>query len=105
MNCNCKTEIEAKLLESFKSEAPDGVDHSVSMHGYGFCIVGNKMIMRPYTEVTRAAQMPRKAGGFTSKRTKLNMFFSYCPFCGTPVVSEPEAVRAGSTVVAEGGAA
>ena len=99
MNCNCKADIEAKLLERFKSETPDGVDHSVSMSGYGFGIVGNKMITRPYAEVTRAAQMPRKAGGFTHKRTKLNMFFSYCPFCGTPVIDESE------TASTEGGAA
>ena len=88
MNCDCKSDIEAKLLESFKGDTPDGVDHSVSMHGYGFCIVENKMVMRPYTEVTRAVQLPRKAGGFSTKRMKLNMFFSYCPFCGKPVIEE-----------------
>lgn len=105
MNCNCKTDIEAQLLERFKGEQPEGVDHSVSMHGYGFCIVDNKMIMRPYTEVTRAAQLPRKAGGFSSKRSKLNMYFSYCPFCGNSVLGEPDPAQTVPPVTTEGGAA
>lgn len=88
MNCNCRSDIEAKLLERFKSEQPTGENHAVSISGYGFCIVDNKMIMRPFAEVMKSADMPKKSGGWTLKRSKLNMYFSYCPFCGKPVVQQ-----------------
>lgn len=101
MNCNCRSDIEAKLLERFKSEAPTGENHAVSISGYGFCIVGNEMTMRPYAEVTKSADMPKKAGGWSLKRSKLNMYFSYCPYCGAPVADQPPAAAHS----AEGGAA
>lgn len=88
MTCNCRSELESKLLERFKSEAPTGQNHTVALSGYGFCIIDNKVIMRPFLEVTQTADMPKKAGGFSVKRTKLNMYFSYCPFCGKPVMDQ-----------------
>lgn len=91
MNCNCKSDIEARLLERFKGSAPTGQNHGVTISGYGFCIEGNTMTQRPYAEVTQSADMPKKSGGWTHKRSKLSMYFSYCPYCGAPVADQPPA--------------
>lgn len=88
MTCNCRSDIESKLLERFKSETPTWHNHAVTLSGYGFCIVEDKVITRPYAEVNRVADMPKKSGGYSVKRTKLNMYFTYCPFCGKPVVDK-----------------
>ena len=101
MKCDCKSDIEAKLLERFKSQAPDGQNHAVALGGYGLCLEGNKMSYRPYVEVSTSADMPKKSGGWTLKRSKMNMFFRFCPFCGAPVADQPK--EAADT--AEGGAA
>lgn len=93
MNCDCKSDIEARLLERFKESAPTGQNHGVTIAGYGFCIEGNKMTQRPYAEVTQSADMPKKTGGWTLKRSKVNMYFSYCPYCGAPVADQPPAAN------------
>lgn len=33
--CNCKTEIEAALLERFKAKHPDAASHSATLEGKG----------------------------------------------------------------------
>ena len=85
MNCTCKADIEAKLLDAFKAEVPTAVDHSVELKGYLFAIEGNTMVIRPSTTVERFAKVPAKSGGTKSKRSTLNMVFSFCPFCGAKV--------------------
>lgn len=83
--CNCKTEIEAKLLERVKASAPKASDHSASLAGYGLAIVGNKMLRLPRMEVRVSAMHPVKKGGARLKRSTMSMFFTYCPFCGVKV--------------------
>lgn len=97
MNCDCKQALEAKLLEKLKQGTPDGANHSVSLSGYGLVIVGNKMGYRPCMDVSQSVDLPRKAGGFKNTKPKLNMFFSYCPFCGKSVnAQKPEDVEGGA---------
>lgn len=83
--CNCKTELEAKLLERFKTNAPDATDHGVELIGYSFVIVGNTLTHMPYMEVRTSSMQPLKKGGSKLKKGTTNMFFTYCPFCGTKV--------------------
>lgn len=87
--CNCKAEIEAKLLERFKAAKPEAKCHEVSLEGYGFAIVGNTMTLKPFMHYTASADYPRKAGGATSKKRKGTMAFSFCPFCGVKQADSP----------------
>lgn len=97
MKCDCKQALEAKLLEKLKQETPDGANHSAHLSGYGMVIVGNKFTYRPCMEVIQSVDLPRKAGGWKNTKPKLNMFFSYCPFCGKSVNAEkPSDVEGGA---------
>lgn len=85
MTCNCKSDLEAKLLERVKAAAPDATDHSAELAGYGLAVVDNAMLQIPFMEVRTSAMHPVKKGGTKLKKSTLNMFFSYCPFCGVRV--------------------
>lgn len=84
--CNCKSELEAALLERFKTNAPEATDHGVELAGYSFVIVANTMHSVPYMEVRTSAMHPLKKGGTRLKKGTTNMFFTYCPFCGKKVL-------------------
>lgn len=89
MNCTCNRDIEAKLLEQLKEETPTGVDQAVSLSGYGFVLVDNRITIRPYTVVNRSVMLPKKGSeGWRQKRSTMNMFFSFCPYCGQPVTGD-----------------
>lgn len=85
MNCNCKGEVEALFQERLKASVPAGANHQARLHGYGIVLVSSGMEYRPYFEVQMSVEVPKKAGGTTVKKSRSNMFFSYCPFCGKPV--------------------
>ena len=85
MTCTCKTDLEAKLTERFKANAPEASDHSVTLQGYGFAIVGNSMKSMGYMDAKASANYPLKNGGSKQKTVTQNMFFSFCPFCGVKV--------------------
>lgn len=80
--CECRNQIEAQLLERFKTSTPDASDHHVSLQGYGFARVGNTLSMRPFMSYTYSADHPLKKGGSKHKTQKGSMMFSFCPFCG-----------------------
>ena len=83
--CKCKTELEATLLERFKTHYPDASAHGVELTGYGFVSVANTLQIRGFMPVEAAADFKLKKGGVKSKTIKQNMFFSFCPFCGVKV--------------------
>jgi len=83
--CNCKKELEEKLTERFKEQSPSATDHDTKLQGYGFAIVGNAMKQLGYMTAKQSAMAPLKSGVPKLKTTSLNMFFSYCPFCGEKV--------------------
>lgn len=80
--CDCRKDLEEKLTDRFVENAPTATDHSVTLQGYGFAIVDNKMLCVPYMEASATAVYPLKNGGTKKKTLKQNMFFSFCPFCG-----------------------
>lgn len=82
MSCNCKSDIEKKLLENFQSKAPEAAGHFVELCGYGFTITEGKMELRGYMPYKAGAQYPLKKGGMREKKMDGSMFFSCCPFCG-----------------------
>ena len=89
MNCNCKQELEAKLLEKLKAQHQNGSHHCVRLTGYGFTITAdNKLNQTPCMEVAQSVTVPKKSGGHKQIKPKLSMFFSYCPFCGEKIGGE-----------------
>lgn len=87
--CNCKSDIEARLLERFKGTAAEATDHGVVLQGYGLVIVENRMESRPYMPFKASARYPLKNGGSKVKTSSQNMMFNYCPFCGKSVTGNP----------------
>lgn len=83
--CNCRKEIEAKLLERFKTKCPDASGYKVELQGYGFAIVDNALVMRPYMPYQLGAEFPLKKGGSKWKKETGSFVFNFCPFCGEQI--------------------
>lgn len=85
MACNCESKIVDKLLERAKQEYPKALRGSVNLEGYGIGVnadMGLKTVaFMPYTY---SADFPVKTGGIRGRKIKsrMRMFFNYCPFCG-----------------------
>lgn len=83
MNCNCKAELEAKLTERHVKQHPDAKDHKVTLGGYGFAIIGNKITHQGAVQITATADhLVKKTGEYRPKKMSGNMVWSFCPFCG-----------------------
>lgn len=82
MNCNCRSELEEKLTERFKAAEPTLKHHVAELKGYGFGVVGNKMVITGCMPVEATAERTRKDGTTTVKKVRQTMVFSFCPFCG-----------------------
>lgn len=79
--CDCKKDIETKLLERFVSQAPDAIEHSARLVGYSL-IIGNRIEQKGCMTIELSAAHPLKKGGYKTKTERSNMIFNYCPFCG-----------------------
>lgn len=78
--CNCKTDIEAKLAErAVKAGASEA---KVTLQGYGLTLAGDTMKLAGLMEYTVNAATVAKDGSTKRKKTRGNMIFSFCPFCG-----------------------
>lgn len=83
LTCNCRAELEEKLTERFKAQAPEAAEHDVSLEGYGFGISTDcGVVQRGLMTYSAKATYTSKTGNVRRKTTKGNMVFSYCPFCG-----------------------
>jgi hypothetical protein len=89
MTCNCKKDIEARLLERFKAENPDAEGHSVALKGYGLTVLGNTLRQVPLMDIECKAFHTTKAGNKRPKTEKMSMFFNLCPFCGVALEESP----------------
>lgn len=82
--CNCRSEIEAKLLESVKGQLPGDIkDLTVELGGYAF-MLGAELQMKNIMPINVEYQAPVKKapGTFKPKKQTMNMTGSYCMFCG-----------------------
>lgn len=79
--CNCKQQIEAKLLGKFKEQAPEASNHAVQLKGYAL-IFGEKLTQKGKMDAELVAAYPLKKGGEKAKTRTTSMIFTYCPFCG-----------------------
>ena len=80
--CNCRADIEAKLLNRHKENTPDARLHTAELKGYGFILAdaGMREVGQMPIELTSEGQL--KKGGFKLKKERMTMFFTFCPFCG-----------------------
>ncbi len=81
MSCDCRETIESKLLARFKEQAPDAQNHEASLKGYGF-VLGASVREVGCMPIELTADRPLKRGGHKRKTDHMNMFFTFCPFCG-----------------------
>lgn len=80
--CECKKDIEERLLARFKETAPEASGHSTVLTGYALVLQGNSLLQKPCMEIKAKASFPLKKGGAKEKTITENMIFNYCPFCG-----------------------
>lgn len=79
--CNCRQDLEGKLLERFQAAAPEAKGHGVELKGYGFSLDESIQVVA-FMEYETGATYPLKKGGEKYKTQRGNMIFSHCPFCG-----------------------
>ena len=83
MQCECRKDLEQKMLENFKRQNPDAQDVSVSMAGYAFQLVGNGMRMVNVMPCKIIYKNTVKRTGQQKDRQKtINIAGNYCMFCG-----------------------
>lgn len=82
MACDCRKELEAKLLERFKTQTPGAKSHEAQLKGYSIALFGDAWSLVGVMPIELIAEHPLKKGGFRVKRETSNMIFTYCPFCG-----------------------
>lgn len=90
MTCNCKSDLEARLLDRAKEQLPDSKNHEVRMTGYalvfndtnGMDFLGSMPVEIQHTVVVK------KTGCDRVKKDKTNFIFTYCPFCGVRYKAE-----------------
>ena len=82
--CNCKKEIEEKLLKRFIESKPEAISHCVQLEGYTLVLQqDNRLIQKGYMNIAlTAAYQVKKSGEFKAKKQTENMIFTFCPFCG-----------------------
>lgn len=81
MTCNCKTEIEAKVVERLKEEYPEGRDHTANMDkNYAWTMPDFNQV--GYLALTNTVTTTTKKGVERTVKPALNLHFTYCPFCG-----------------------
>lgn len=88
MACDCKKEIETKLIARFKEQRPEATDHNTALQGYAFLIDGGRPPQKGRMEIKSTAIFPLKTGGSKAKTISENMVFTFCPFCGTKYDTE-----------------
>lgn len=80
--CDCKKDIETKLLDRFVSQAHSATGHSARLVGYALIIGDYSMSQKGCMTIELTAAHPLKKGGYKAKTERSNMIFTYCPFCG-----------------------
>lgn len=79
--CDCRTRIEEKLLNKFRDDAPEATGHGAKLTGYAL-IFGETVTEKGCMPIEHTAKFPLKKGGVKEKTQKINIMFTYCPFCG-----------------------
>lgn len=91
--CNCRSEIEKKLLDRLKQQQPEAQDHLVEIKGYAL-LFGDTLESKPYLPIEGSYKLTNKNGELKLKKLKDSMIASYCPFCGISLNAKPDATAA-----------
>ena len=84
--CNCRQEMEEKLLEKVKEQKPNAEQLKVELGGYGMMLNGNKMEYRPVMPINIEYLHTFKNGNQKTKKDTMIFALKHCPFCGEEVV-------------------
>ena len=98
--CNCRSQIEEKLLERAKQNAPEGSkDVSVELKGYALILSGS-ITQKNCMPIAIEYSVPVKKapGTFRTKTEKTTMIGSYCMFCGEKYERDQEQAHAAAGV-------
>lgn len=86
--CDCKKEMEEKLLESVKQQKPNAQQLKVEIAGYGIMIIGNTMVLRPVMPVSVEYVYNLKNGKQKAKKETISFALKHCPFCGEEIARQ-----------------
>lgn len=82
--CECRDDIEKKLTELYAPKLPGSREVEAKLMGYAITL-GNDLGLgiRAYmpAEIRHTVTI-KKTGADKRKTEKVNMYFSFCPFCG-----------------------
>ena len=85
--CTCQTDIEKRLTDKYAQQLSDSKDVKACLNGYAI-VLGESLQSRPYMPVHVTHTVTVKKTGLEKQKTeKVNMFFSFCPFCGASLKS------------------
>lgn len=89
--CDCKSKLEAKLLDRFKAMEPNAKNHYVELEGYALGVSeSNSLFLTGCMPIKTTADYPLKGGVLHKQRIKRqSMFFTFCPFCGEKFEVKP----------------
>lgn len=91
--CTCRKDIEEKLLNRFKEQAPEATGHEARLQGYAIIFGDAGVKEKGCMPFKLTATYPLKSGGFKQKKTEQNMIFTCCPFCGVKYESGTDGVK------------
>lgn len=80
--CECKSNLEERLLKRVSERFPDATDIKLQLDGYSFLMGEGKVTMKPTMPIVGEYKQPTKKGGQRVRKIKEQMIASYCPFCG-----------------------
>lgn len=84
--CDCRSKTEERLLARFKEQVPEARNHQVSLAGYGFVFVENRLDQMPYMPINcEAEHLVKKTGAWKARKSSQNLMFNFCPFCGEKI--------------------
>jgi hypothetical protein len=85
MNCNCISTIEAKAAAKYTADLGGPAEAKIGNVGFGVTDDG-AVSMNMFAPVKVTADVPRFRTG-----KKIDLFFSFCPFCGKSTKQEQDA--------------
>lgn len=86
--CNCRSEIETRLVDHVKKQIPEGaVDLGVKLEGYAFMLGEGTLEMKNVMPIAISYRYPtkgtaKKPSVMREKKQTMNMQGNYCMFCG-----------------------
>jgi hypothetical protein len=82
--CNCRDRIEKMLTKQHAQIIHSDTDHKAKLMGYGIEFTSDGGVVETSFMPVElySTRLVKKTGTHRRVTTKLNMHFSYCPFCG-----------------------